>query len=207
VITLVLEPVMVPRYAIVAVLGAAPIVALSVEPLGRVGRVALLTVFTLFLVGFADREVLGARAAESYFAAYDRELRDAHRLYPEAPLVFQSFPVLYAVDGNARQQSVGRVLELTDSALDVLYPPPGVSAEKFRMIRARRMVRLHETGYGFPKVITMTELQTAPRFLLFARDEELPSSHRDAIGLGKTLFPSHSGRRLNDVVTVFERPR
>lgn len=205
VITVVLQPVMVPRYAIVAALAAAPIVALAFGLLGRVGRVALIAVFALLAVGFADREILGVRSSEAVYARYDRELRQVHRLYPDLPLVFQSYPMLYAVDGDARQKSIGRVIELSDSALDVLYPPPEVSAEKFRMIRARRMVQLHEATFGFPKVITMKELQTAPRFALFARDEEMPASHRDAVAFAKRLFPSHDVRRVNDVVVLLER--
>jgi hypothetical protein len=206
-ITLVLEPVMVPRYAIVAVLGAAPVVALAFELLGRVGRTALFAVFALFLVGFADREILGVRSTEASLADYDRQLREVHRLHPDIPLVFQSLPVLYGVDGDARQQSIGRILELGDSALDVLYPGGWFPAERVRLIRARRMARLHEEGYDFPKVITVEELQAAPRFVLFARDRELPLSHRDSAGFAKKLFPSHDARRISDVVTVYERAR
>lgn len=206
-ITVVLEPVMVPRYAIVAALAAAPVVALALEPLGRVGRGALFVVFGLFLVGFADRELLNTRAAEAQVAAYDRDLREVHRLDPSLPLVFQSYVTLYAVDGSARQQSIGRVLELSDASVDLLYPSPEMSAEKIRMLRARRMVQLHQAGYGFPKAISVDELQAAPRFALFARDRDLPASHGDAIAFGRKLFPAHEARRLTEVVTVFERVR
>ena len=205
VITVVLEPVMVPRYAIVAALAAAPVVALAFEPLGRVGRGALFVVFGLLAVGFADRELLNTRAAEASVAAYDRDLREVHRLHPDLPLVFQSYATLYAVDGDARQQSIGRVLELSDSSLEVLYPSPEMTAEKIRLMRARRMVQLHEAGFGFPKAISINELQAAPRFALFARDQDLPFSHRNALAFGKKLFPSHEARRVTDVVTLFER--
>ena len=205
VITLALEPVMVPRYAIVGVLAAAPVVALAFEPLGRVGRAALFAVFGLFVIGFADRELLAARSSEANFAEYDRALREVHGLDPALPLVFQSYVVLYAVDGVAREKSIGRVLELSDAALDGLYPEIG--AEKIRMLRARRMVQLHEAGFGFPRSISLAALQAAPRFAFFARDSDLPSMHRDAVAYGKSLFPSHEGRRLSSVVTVFERVR
>ena len=203
VITLVLEPVMVPRYAIVAALAAAPVVALAFEPLGRVGRSALLVVFALFLVGFADREILAARSADAYFDRYESDLREVHRRDPGLPLVFQSYVTLYALDGAAREASIAHTLELDDAAFDAVYPEMG--AEKIRMLRARRMVQLHQAGYGFPKTIGVAELRGAPRFALFARDEEMPSTYRDPIVLGKLLFPSHAGRRLSEHVTLFER--
>lgn len=202
-ITLVLEPVMVPRYAIVAALAAGPVVALAFQPLGRVGRAALFLVFALLLIGFADREVLNARSAEAHYDRYEGDMREVHRRDPQLPLVFQSYVTLYALDGAARQASVGRALELNDHALDIVYPE--MSAEKIRMLRARRMVQLHQAGYGFPRTIGVDELRNAPRFALFAREDEMPSAHRDPVAYGKLLFPAHAGRRISEHVTLFER--
>jgi hypothetical protein len=204
-ITIVLEPVMVPRYAIVGVLAAAPVVALAIEPLGKVGRAAIFVVLALLLIGFADRELLNGRSTEAYYAAYERDLREAHRLDPALPLVFQSYPLAYATDGDARRQTITRVMQLSDSALDALYPPQDMNVEKIRLLRARRMVQLHEATFGFPRSVSVNELQAAPRFALFARDSDLPASLQSSIALGQRLFPSHSARRVSDIVTVFER--
>lgn len=207
VITLVLEPVMVPRYAIVAALATAPVVALAFETLGRVGKAALALVFALFVIGFADREVRQVRYSESVLDEYETALREVHQINPSLPLVFQSYFVLYPVDGNARRQSIGRVLELSDAALDSMYPDSALIAEKSRLKTDRTMVRLHESGFGFPRVVTMDQLRTEPRFVLMARDEDLPYGHRNAIELGKKIFPTHVGRRMSNVVTLFERSR
>ena len=207
VITLVLEPVMVPRYAILAAMAAPLLVAMAFETIGRIGRIAIAVVFAGLVIGFLDREFRQVRFSEQVLNEYDAALREGHRLDPTLPLVFQSYFILYPIDGNARRETIARVMEIPDSALDVMYPDTALAAEKRRLKTDRMMVRLHEKGFGFPRVITVDSLRASPRFALLARDAELPYGHRNSLELGTKLFPEHKGTRLSHLVTLFERAR
>ena len=207
VITLMLEPVMVPRYAILAAVAAPLLVAMAFETIGRVVRVSIAIVFAGMVMGFLDREFRQVRFSEQVLGEYDAALREGHRLDPSLPLVFQSYFILYPIDGNARRESVARVMEIPDAALDLMYPDTALAAEKRRLKTDRMMVRLHEEGFGFPRVITVDSLRASPRFALLARDAELPQGHRNSVALGATLFPEHKGTRLSHLVTLFERAR
>ena len=205
VITLVLEPVMVPRYAILAVAATPLVVGMAMETIGRVGRVAVAIVFAALVVGFLDREFRQVSFSEQVLNEYDAALREGHKLDPNLPLVFQSYFILYPIDGNARRETVARVLDIPDAALDALYPDTSLAAEKRRLKTDRMMVRLHEAGFGFPRAITVDSLRATPRFALLARDAELPYGHRNSLELGAKLFPEHKGTRLSHIVTLFER--
>jgi hypothetical protein len=207
VITLVLKPVMVPRYAILAAAAAPVLVAIAFETIGRVGRITIALVLALFAVGFVDRELRQVGFNERMLDEYDAALREGHRLDPNLPLVFQSYFILYPIDGGARRETIGRVMEVPDYALDAMYPDTALAAEKQRAKTDRMMVRLHERTFGFPRVLTVDSLRSTPRFAILARDTELPYGHRNALELGALLFPNHKATRLSHVVTLFERSR
>jgi hypothetical protein len=204
-ITIVLEPVMVPRYAVVALLAAAPVIALGLQVSGRVGYGVVVAVFALWVVGFADKELGYARYTDGLMGEYTRQFKEMRVRYPHIPIVFNSYFNLYSVDGMSRQQSVARVMDLPDSTIAMLFPDSSQLEDKRRMLVNRGAVRLHQRGFGFPRTVAQSDMDTMPRFFLFSTDEDLPLGHQNSIEYGRALFPRHQPRRLSDIITFFER--
>lgn len=204
-ITIVLEPVMVPRYAIVALLAAAPVIAMGLQVIGRVGYGVVVAVFALWAIGFADKELGYAQYTNGLMSEYTRQFRQMSARYPHIPIVFNSYFNLYSVDGMSRQQSVARVMDLPDSTVAALFPEPSQVEDKRRMLVNRGAVRLHQRGFGFPRTVAQADMDTMPRFFLFSTDQDLPLGHQNSIEYGRQLFPRHQPRRLSDIVTFFER--
>src|SRR5688572_27542079 len=72
-ITIVLQPVMVPRYGIVALLASAPVIALSLQVLGRVGYGVVVAVFAAWVIGFVDKELGFTRYSDGLMREYARQ--------------------------------------------------------------------------------------------------------------------------------------
>jgi hypothetical protein len=196
VISAVLNSVMVPRYAISSVLLAAPIVALAAETLKPYLRVLLTAVFVLLLVRRMEREIVNAR----FFAqTTDLYAELVAQLKPQnAPIVFQSYFMMYPVDGQARRNSVIRVLDLPDSTIRSIFPAsPDYEPRIAKMRLDRNQARLHHRGFGFPIPATKAQLDTTKRFYMMGPEMQ---------ELGQILFPNHRHARLHELVTVFERP-
>ena len=204
-ITLVLEPVMVPRYAAVALLAAAPVIALALQVIGRAGYAVIVLVFAVWVYGFADKELGYARYTDQLMGEYTRQFNQMRVRYPHIPIVFNSYFNLYSVDGMSRQQSVARVMDLPDATVDALFPDATQREDKRRMLVNRGAVRLHQRGFGFPRTVAQSDMDTMPRFFFFSTDEDLPLGHQNSIEYGRKLFPGHRPRRLSAVITFFER--
>lgn len=203
VMSAVLKPVVWPRYAIVAVLSWAPVVALAVESLGRIGRGAVLTLFLLLVYHTAEREVRSKRNFSSAIDAYTSDLAQAKRA--NIPIVFQNYFIMYPVDGASRRQSVARFLDLPDSSIASLARMP--EWQRKLLVRDRNMVRVHEGTFGFPVPMTQARLDSTPSFYLIAADRALPVGYQDAIAFGKVVFPRHQAVRRSPLVTIFQRTR
>lgn len=195
VISAVLNPVMVPRYAIASVLFAAPIVALAAESIKPYLRVLLTAVFVLLLVRRMEREIINAR----YFSqTTDLYAELVAQLKPQnVPIVFQSYFMMYPVDGQARRQSAIRVLDLPDSTIRSIFPAsPDYESRIARMRLDRNQARLHNRVFGFPIPATKALLDTTKVFYLMGPEMQ---------ELGQMLFPNHRNARLHELVTVFQR--
>lgn len=195
-ISAVLNSVMVPRYAIVSVLFAAPIIAFAAELEKPWVRVALAGIFAMLLVERMDREINNA----NYFATTTNVYADlvAELRKQNAPIVFQSYFMMYPVDGQARRQSVISVLDLPDSTIRSLFPPtPDYEPRIAKMRLDRNQARLHNRGFGFPIIATKAQLDTTRLFYMMGPDMQQ---------LGQILFPRHRNARIHELVTVFQLP-
>lgn len=199
VISVLINPVMVHRYAIVSALLAAPVVALASE----VFRPALRAVFAIavaltsaLIVGQAVRGAQFFSITFNTFAAVQKELESE-----KVPLVWPSLFLSYPVDGGARRDAPSRVLELPDSTIQALRVDTAIS-NKIRF--DRNLARLHNSVFGYPILITQSQLDTTPRFYVFARRVDMPPSLPLSV-LGRKLFPNHTGERVNAYVTMFTR--
>lgn len=194
-ISAVLNSVMVPRYAIVSVLFAAPVVAFAADLERRWVRLALAGIFGMLLVARMDREINNA----NYFATTTNLYADlvAELRKTNAPIVFQSYFMMYPVDGQARRQSVISVLDLPDSTIASLFPPTPESGPRIAKMRLdRNQARLHNRGFGFPIIATKAQLDTTRVFYMMG-----PAMQE----LGQVLFPRHRSAQIHELVTVFER--
>ena len=196
VISAVLNSVMVPRYAIVSVLLAAPIIAFAADLVKPWQRVVLAAVFAFLLTQRMAREIRNANyfaTTTNVYADLVGELRKQH-----APIVFQSYFMMYPVDGLARRQSVISVLDLPDSTIRSLFPPTPDNEPRIAKMRLdRNQARLHNRGFGFPIIATKAQLDTTRLFYLMGPDMQ---------ELGRVLFPRHRNARIHELVTVFQLP-
>ena len=200
-ISAITKPVVWPRYAIVAVLAWAPILALAIDTLPRVARGATLALFVVIAGFTVDHEVRVKAYYKVVIDAYQAQFEVTKR--SGIPIIFQSYFLMYPVDGQSRRESVGRFLDLSDSTMNSMQFLP--AAERALMIRDRNMVRIHENLFGFPVPITQAALDTVKRFYLFGSDDGFPTGYQNSIFLGETLFPHHQGVRMSGLVTLFIR--
>lgn len=206
IVSAVLQPSLLDRYAIVTVLCWAPLVALAVEPLGPRARLAAIAVLaTVLAVNLADtvddKQRFAALVAESR-SAFDQAERTANGIAGGAPIVFQSMHTLFQVAGPERARDA-RFLELSDSLLDASFGAGTPLREHFRL--ERDIVRGLRRVYGFPPAITPAELDTAPRFFVVATDMSLPAGYKQVDLWGHLYFPRHLPLRLGPALAVFQR--
>ena len=198
-VSLILAPVMVHRYAIVSALFAAPIVALAAEAFPSKLRMAFAVVLALATAVVAGQAVRGAVVFSDTFATY-RALEK--QLEPErVPLVFTSVFLSYPVDGELRTNAPSRVLQLPDSIIRTM---PGDTAVHNKIRFDRDLARLHYAGFGYPRPVTLAELDTMPKFYLFSRDVDMHPG-LSLTTFGRRLFPLHKAERANPYVTRFTR--
>jgi hypothetical protein len=196
-------PVMVPRYAIVSVLFVAPFVALAAETVNRWLRVAVTVVALLLFAQGVSRALRGSRhfqfVMDTYAALVDRLKSE------NVPLVFQTYFIMYPVDGLSRERSVIRLLELPDSTINALLPLPEQLESRKKIFLDRNQARLHNKLFGFPIPITQAQLDTTQKFYVMARDLDLTGRLNNVVAVGRVLFPRHRGERVHEYVTMFTR--
>jgi hypothetical protein len=203
-VSVVLQPSLLDRYAIVTVLFWAPLVALAVATLGQAARRALVLCFALLVVLGVQRTIAErqdfANGVAANAAAYDLAKRT------NLPIVFPSILAMYPVAGLQRDQSA-RFLDLPDSTIRFLFPQERLEWLRRHFRLERNIARGHSRAYGFPRLATQAELDSTPRFLLLATDLSLPGGYKNATAFGRALFPGFRVTRLNQYLALFERVR
>ncbi len=203
-VSILIQPSLFERYAIVTVLCWAPLVALALASVGRSGGVIALLLLGL-LLGRNVRSAIGERRAfaelvRSNTAAYEQ----AKPL--NVPIVFPDLHTIYPVLGPARLEPTrARVLDLPDSTLRALYP-----SNRLEWLRRRTRVEInsawsHNRVYGFPAVVTSAELSATPRFLVLASDLRIPGGVKQAENWGRVVFPNHRVTRIGQSLSLFEK--
>jgi len=209
-ISIVVQPAMLPRYAIPAVLAWAPIIGFSVRPLRWPGKVAI--VFVLF---FYSVKALSADAAgvENYRSHIKLELSTV------TPFLDSGFVVVVP-----RRSSLYPLLPATLRRSQLVYPDFSDSVARSRglsasMIFDRDVARVHRRLYGFPTLESIDSLRrrsdvrffvptygtgTAYTLSLLFPDDEVTSiaSHiylvrsRDSLGARVVDDPLHEAMKL-----------
>lgn len=190
------QPSMISRYAVPAVLAWGPFVALAVELVGRWPARA----FAVVLLGFwwvsFQREAGRKRAFTAGLAREARAIRQAESL--GMPVVFQSLHALYPSLAAERGRSSPAVfLDLPDSTFDALFPPNTPSYQHNKGIRLERdFARVHAARFGFPRLASQAELDSADRFLVFATQLS---------GLAPAAFPNHRATPVSENLLRLDR--
>lgn len=202
-ISVVLQPSMLDRYAIVTVLAWAPLAAAAAATLPRAGRLAVVA-FAALMTVLAARRVIAekrefARMVALDSAAYERAAT------MDMPVVFASLHTAYPVAGPRRAERRARFLELPDSTISDMIPQPRLAWLRRHVTIERNIARGHARAYGFPVLVSQAQLDTARAFVLVGSDESFPRLYKRLDLFAARVFPRHRARRLTDNLALFER--
>lgn len=199
------QPTMLPRYAIATSLAWAPLAAAAAQSLRRPQRL----LWSALLLAIAWMNVRAEAAAKRAFAV---DVAADVRAYDEArptgiPILFQLRHVLYPVAAiHPERRDSMALLVIGDSLLDAMFPrgtPVGSMGRFFRF--ERDAARLHVATYGFPRLTTVAQADSLPRFFLLARDASLPRGYKDVQLFGRAVFPGYRVVRLRENLALFAR--
>jgi hypothetical protein len=203
-VSILLQPSMVPRYGIVTVLAWAPLMALAVATLGREAR-AVVALFLVMVLALNVRRIAAEkRAYTSVVAANAAAFEQAKTM--NAPIVFWGMHNIYPVVGPRRSDHArARYLDLPDSTIDAMFPQPRLGWLRNNMRIDRDQARSHARAYGFPTMTPRAQLDTTQRFLLVGADEGRPRLYERVEVFTAQLFPRHRLTRLNPNLTLLQR--
>lgn len=204
-LTLVGQPAMLSRYAITTALAWGPLVALTVEMLGR--WPALVARVVLVIYWFASYETVTFE--KSLFARDVEEAETAVRRVEDEriPIVFQSVHTYYPVWARNRSRSPALgFLELSDSTIRRLFRP-GTRNELYNrgVVIDRDVVRIHSKRFGVPRLVSQESLDSTQRFVLIAVPAHLPVGFRSIERFSRSVFPNHRVRQLDFNSALLER--
>ena len=206
-VSVVLHPSMLDRYAIVAVLAWAPLVALALTSLNLMARAAALGGLFLLLILTGSRSI----SARQEFAA---DVTAGMTAFEEGrsralPVVFWGLHSVYRVappvPPSPGVPAGARYLDLSDSAFVALFPGDAMEPVRKKYRSDRDLARGHARTYGFPVLATPAQLDSMPRFLLLAGELSLPGGYKRPEVFGRALFPRHRVSRVGDMLSLFER--
>lgn len=203
-LSLLVTPSMIARYAIVATLVWAPLVAVAVDALGRRWlRFAAIGALSVFLVTQVHAAVVRQRQYSRVVALNEEAFERARAL--GVPILFQRLHLMYATAATHRSRGPAGFLDLPDSTIHALYPANEAEPLRNAFRLERDQARYHARIFGWPAMMSLAALDTAPRFAIVATDVSLPSDYRPIGRYAARLFPNHHATRVSPALTVLER--
>lgn len=203
VVSVVLQPSMRDRYAIVTLLAWGPLVALAVASLPRRGQIVALVV-TAALGGMAASREIAAKRAFAETVRLNREAY-ARALEMRLPVVFTAIHTVWPVAAERRAERRALFIELTDSTIREMIPQPRFAWLRRHVVLERNIAQAHAQLYGFPVLVPQAQLDTTRAFLLVGPDESFPRLHERFDLFAGRVFPHHRGRRLSPNLALLER--
>jgi hypothetical protein len=203
VVSVVLQPSLVGRYATVTALWWAPLAALAVATLGRAGRVVAALFLVLIVVLGVRRIVAERRDFANYVTANQAAFERAKSM--NLPVVFQSVHLIYPVAGLQRAERRALFLDIPDSMIVAMTPQTRLERVRRNLLLDRNVARSHARVYGFPVMVTQAQLDSTSRFLFVASDESLPNLYGRVDLFTKAVFPHHRLTRLSPNLALLER--
>lgn len=204
VVSLLVQPSMLPRYMIVALLGWAVPIALAVELLGVRARGVVATLALLIAARHAAAAVTQRRDYARQVDATARAVQQARAT--GLPVVFQALHPMYpAALGTPGQPRLARFVAVPDSTIARLYVDDRLDYLRRHYRLEREIGREHARLFGFPPSVAQAELDSTARFILVAADTSLPPGYQDARLWGRIVFPNHQVSRLTPMLALFQR--
>lgn len=197
------QPTLLPRYALPGMLLWAPLVAFGFAQAGLITRVAVLGLLSLSGLAGTVRLAGNSRA----FAAEVRTSQETVRPLAAAGvlLVSPSRHAIYALAGadSALGRSI-RFIEWPDSPARRPHPPGSDSATAENLyLLERDIARVHRSLYGFPRAIPAGEVGRADRVVLLSQVNG--STATNAERFNREWLPAHHMRVLAPGVHEFVR--
>jgi hypothetical protein len=198
------QPSMLPRYAVVAVLAWAPLVATACLVAGRWSTRGLCLALVWFWLGAYVRETRAKTAFGQTIAREQRQYDQARR--SGLPVVVQSMHVMYPLIGSEPRESPAMFLTLSDSAFRTMWGDTSRLGQANRgVVLERDLARVHFARWGFPRLVTPAALDTADSFLLLASDWRRPAGFASMERFATRVFPHRRIKRLLPDLYLLER--
>lgn len=204
VISLLGQPSMLQRYAIVTALAWAPLVAWACLTAGRWATGVACLALVWFWFGAYVRETNAKQA-------FERAVARGQHIYAQAqgtglPVVVQSMHLLYSLIGSAPRESPALFLTLPDSAFASLWDDATPTGQANRgLVLERDLARVHSVRWRFPRLVTPGALDTTHRFLLIAPETRSPMGFASIQDFAGKVFPHHRIKRLMPDLFLLER--
>jgi hypothetical protein len=206
VISALVQPSMLDRYAIVTVIAWAPLVAFAMSAMGAAARVGAVIALVLVMVLNGQRALKARQDFADGVTAAAGAFKEAKS--KGLPIVFWGLHSIYPVAGRLSERSnnaLARYLDLPDSSLLALFPGDAMEPVRKKYRLDRDQARGHARTYGFPVLATQAQLDSTDRFILLAGDFSLPGGYKRPESFGRALFPAHRVSRVNGMLSLFER--
>lgn len=204
VVSLVGQPSMLPRYAILSALALAPLAALAAELGGRwVARGFFLIVLWLWFAAYVRESVAKAR-----FAAGVQTVRQTYEHARQAglPIMLYSIHLMYPLIGASPSELPVQFADIPDARFPAFFHGDSPAAQFNRgFILERDLARIHAARWGFPTLAPLSTLDSMSRFLILGPVGRLPAGFRDVGHFAQTMFPGHRVTRLLPDLTLLER--
>lgn len=204
ILSLVGQPSMLPRYAILSTLALAPLAALAAEVGGRwAARGLFLVVVWLWFAAYVREGV-----AKAKFAAGVRRVTQTyeHARTASLPVVLYSIHLMYPLIGASPLEASVGFMDIPDTRFPAAFRGDSPVAQFNRgFILERDLARIHARRWGFPTLAPLATLDSTSRFLLLGPAGRLPGGFRDVDHFARSMFPGHRVTRLLPDLTLLER--
>ena len=199
-----MQPVMLDRYALTALLAWAPVVAIATQLLPNAARYVIVSVFLVVGLASLGGQVGIARQVNQIVERDQAILREHCR---NSTIAFNTrLQMYYHTDFIRQHCPSARYLAISDEKLGRLYR--GANERVQRQFRSENeFAEMHRRMYQFPRVIGSASLDSLDHFVVMTEPSTVP---RDAAGrelLSLALFPGYRATPLNGNGTLYQRAR
>ena len=199
-----LQPVMLDRYALTALLAWAPLIAVAASLLAPAARYAAGVVLLVVTLASLGGQVGIQRQLAQTVARDQQILREQ---CPRGTVAFTTrLQMYYHTDFIRRECPGARYVAISNEKLERLYRGPNERVQ--RQFRSENeFARMHGRLYGFPQVIGNAELDSLDHFVVMAEPSTVPRDQTGRELLSPIMFPAHHATALNGNGTLYERSR
>jgi hypothetical protein len=199
-VSVLVQPTMVARYALPAALAMTPVVAIAVSKMGRPLGIGFILV--LALTGHLS---IGAKIAhaQTYLSAIGHDAELLRRGHGTAPVVTVSRHIHYrTVFGDSLLERTVIYVIMPDSLIEARnLPHPLTATERATMQVERDVALVQSTRFGFPRTIAIEELRKQDSIVLAG------TASSEVLSFAENWLPEYELRRLSIRIYLAVRVR